>query len=128
MIMESLGLKKEKIIKDTTNLFRQEKETKVIQDRILRRIFLSMKKKQNYYKLVRVSNFWSNNYIEYKINGDRNKALSVNEYLMGKEANLLNDDYLHLLGAENGFFKDTFSFNYDFIFYNCKTSSLRRIT
>ena len=55
--MESLGLKKEKIIKDIINLFRQEKETKAIQDRILRRIFLSMKKKQNYYKLVRVSNF-----------------------------------------------------------------------
>ena len=41
---------------------------------------------------------------------------------MGKEKNLLNDDYLLRLGAENGFFQDTFSFNYDFIFYNCKTS------
>ena len=28
-----------------------------------------------------VSNFWSNNYIEYKSNGDRNKTLSVKEYL-----------------------------------------------
>ena len=36
---------------------------------------------ENYYKPVRVSNFWSNNYIEYKSNGDRNKTLSVEEYL-----------------------------------------------
>ena len=34
---------------------------------------------KNYYKPVRVSNFWSNNYIEYESNGDRNKALSVEE-------------------------------------------------
>ena len=39
------------------------------------------KKKKNYYKPVRVTNFWSNNYIEYENNGDRNKALSVEEYL-----------------------------------------------
>ena len=44
------------------------------------RIILSMKKK-NYYKPVKVSNFWSNNYIEYESNGDRNKKLSVEEYL-----------------------------------------------
>ena len=34
---------------------------------------------KNYYKPVRVGNFWSNNYIEYESNGDRNKALSVEE-------------------------------------------------
>ena len=28
-----------------------------------------------------MSNFWSNNYIEYESNGDRNKTLSVEEYL-----------------------------------------------
>ena len=28
-----------------------------------------------------MSNFWSNNYIEYKSNGARNKTLSVEEYL-----------------------------------------------
>ena len=32
---------------------------------------------ENYYKPIRVSNFWSNNYIEYESNGDRNKTLSV---------------------------------------------------
>ena len=35
---------------------------------------------ENYYKPVRVRNFWSNNYIEYGNNGDRSKTLSVEEY------------------------------------------------
>ena len=30
---------------------------------------------------MRVNNFWSNNYIEYKRNDDKNKILSVEEYL-----------------------------------------------
>ena len=40
------------------------------------RSFLKMKKK-DYYKLVRVGNFWSSNYIEYESNNDRNKTLSI---------------------------------------------------
>ena len=41
-----------------------------------------LKKEQNYYNPVRVNNFWSIEYnIEYKSNGDRNKTLSVEEYL-----------------------------------------------
>ena len=100
--MESLSLEEENIIKDIRNLFRlkkeqnytavkdirnlfrQEKETKAIKDRILRDIknlFEHEKEEENYYKPVRVSNFWSNNYIEYESNGDRNKTLSVEEYL-----------------------------------------------
>ena len=65
-------------------MFRQGKESKAIKDRILRDIKnLSEheKEEQNYYKPVRVSNFWSNNYIEYESSGNRNKALSVEEYL-----------------------------------------------
>ena len=34
-----------------------------------------------YYKPVRVNNFWTNNYIEYESNGDRNKTQLVEEYL-----------------------------------------------
>ena len=34
-----------------------------------------------YYKLVRVINFWSNNYFEYENNSTRNKTLSLEEYL-----------------------------------------------
>ena len=36
---------------------------------------------ENYYKPIRVRNFWSNNYIEYESNSDRYKTLSVKEYL-----------------------------------------------
>ena len=100
--MESLSLEEENVIKDIRNLFRikkkqnyiaikyiknlfrQEKKTKAIKDRILRdikNIFEHEKEEENYYKPVRVSNFWSNNYIECKSNGDRNKILSVEEYL-----------------------------------------------
>ena len=66
-------LKKEQnyiAVKDIRNLFRQEKETKAITDRILRDIknlFEYEKEEENYYKPVRVSNFWSNNYIENEI-------------------------------------------------------------
>ena len=36
---------------------------------------------ENCHKPVRVSNFWSSNYIECKSNGDRDKTLSDEEYL-----------------------------------------------
>ena len=48
------------------NLFKLKKENKAIKD---------------YYKLVRVGNFWNNNYIKYESSSDRNKNLSVKEYL-----------------------------------------------
>ena len=98
--MESLSFEEEKIIKDIRNLFRlkkeqnyggikdirnlfrRKKEVKAIKDRILRDIKnLFENKEENYYKPVRVSNFWSNNYIEYERNGDKNETLLVEEYL-----------------------------------------------
>ena len=71
------------IIKDIRNIFRLEKETKAIKDRILRDIknLFEHEQEENYYKPVRVSNFWSNNYIEHESNSDRNKTLSAEEYL-----------------------------------------------
>ena len=77
--MESLSLEKENIIKDIRNLFRLKKETKATWSRILRDIknLFEHKEEENYYKTVRVSNFLSNNYIEYEIDSDKNKALSV---------------------------------------------------
>ena len=52
-------------IKDIRNIFRLGKKTKAIKDRILRDIKnLFEHEEENYYKPVRVSNFWSNNYIE----------------------------------------------------------------
>ena len=73
----------EKIFQNLRNPFRQEKETKVIKDRILRDIknLFEHKKEENYYKPGRVNNFWSDSYIDYESNGDKIKALSVGEYL-----------------------------------------------
>ena len=39
------------------------------------------KQKKNYYKPIKVNTFWSSNYIKYKLNGDKNGILSVEEYL-----------------------------------------------
>ena len=61
---------------------RLEKESKAVKDRILRDIkSLFEHEEENYNKPVRVNNFWSNNYIEHESNSDRNKTLSVEEYL-----------------------------------------------
>ena len=49
--------------------------------RVIRNLFQHEKEQENYYKPKRVNNFWSNNYIEYKSKGDRNKTLSVKKHL-----------------------------------------------
>ena len=49
--------------------------------RNIKNLFEYEREEENYYKPVRVNNFWSNSYIEYKSNGDENKILSVEEYL-----------------------------------------------
>ena len=82
--MEIIILEEENIIKDIRNLFRLEKETKAIKDRILKdikNIFEYEEEEKKYHKPVRLSNFWSNNYIEYESNGDRSKTLSVKKHL-----------------------------------------------
>ena len=61
-------------IKDKRNIFRQEKETKAIKDRILRDI--------NNLKHEEEENFWRNNYIEYESNGDRNENHQLNDILI----------------------------------------------
>ena len=35
----------------------------------------------DYYKPIRIGNFWSTSYIEYESSGDRKKTLPVKEYL-----------------------------------------------
>ena len=99
--MECLSPEAENIIKDIRNLFRLKepqnytavkvirnlfrlKKIKGIKDIVLRNIkniFEHEKEEENYYKPVRVNNFWSNNYTELKRNGDKNKILSVEKYL-----------------------------------------------
>ena len=70
-------------IKDRRNLYKLEKETKTIKHRIPRDVknLFEHKEEEHYYKPVRVSNFWSKNYIEYENNSDTNRTLSVEEYL-----------------------------------------------
>ena len=60
-------------MKGVRNLFRLEKETRAIKDKILRDI----KNLFEYEEEVRVSDFWSNKYTEYESNGVRNRTLSV---------------------------------------------------
>ena len=39
------------------------------------------KQEGDYYKPIRVGNFWNNSYIEYKSSCDRSKNLSLKDYL-----------------------------------------------
>ena len=72
----------ESIIKSIRNLFKLKKENGAIKDRIIRDIRTIFEREEiDYYKPIRVGNFWNNNYIEYESSGDRNKKLSVKEYL-----------------------------------------------
>ena len=84
-MMENPRPEEEKLIKDIRNLFRQEKEIKAIKNRILTDIknhFEHEKEEENCYKSVRVSSFWSNNYIEYESNSDRNKTYQLKNILI----------------------------------------------
>ena len=59
---------------------KKELNERLIKDRIIRDIrTLFGKEEENYYKPERVNNFWNNDYIEYEINGDKNRQLSLNK-------------------------------------------------
>ena len=64
------------------NLFKLKKENQAIKNRIIRDIRNPFEnKEEDHYTPVRVINFWSNNYIEYKSYGDKNNIISIEEYL-----------------------------------------------
>ena len=69
---------KRETIKEIKNLFQLENENKATEDIILRYIRNSFENEEEkiYYKPARVDKFWTKNYIEYKINDDRNKKIS----------------------------------------------------
>ena len=74
---------KDKIIDDIWTLFEIGKEKikkrqKIIKDKIISYIRTLF---EDYYEPKRVSNFWNNNYIKYERNGDKNRNLSLDEYL-----------------------------------------------
>ena len=71
----------ENLIKSMRNFFKLKIEKKIIKDRTIRDIKTIFEQEEDYYEPVRVGNFWKKIYNEYQINGDRNKNLSVEEYL-----------------------------------------------
>ena len=64
-------------IKSIRNLFRLKKENKATKCRVQ---VTSEHEEEDYYKPIRVDNFWADNYIEYKGKGGR-KMLSVKKIL-----------------------------------------------
>ena len=66
------------------NPFRLEKEFKAIKERIVRdsQNLSEPEEEENYYKLVRVSNFLSKNYIEYESNHKKIKQHQLNYILI----------------------------------------------
>ena len=67
--------------KDIRNFSRLKKEKETTTNKITKGVKLLFEEEDNYYKPIKVGKFWSKNYIEYETNGDRNKNLSVKEYL-----------------------------------------------
>ena len=89
--MKNLIPEEENIIRNIRNRFRLEMEYEIL------KIFL------DFYKPVRVNNFRSSNYIEYESNNDRNKTLSVEEYL-NKISPYLKDIINNLKKSETNVF------------------------
>ena len=67
--------------KKERNYRKKEINIRLIKDRIIIDIGALFEQQEDYYKPKRASNFWSNNYIEYESNGDKNRNLSLDEYL-----------------------------------------------
>ena len=88
--MEEENFNTDKIPKNIRNLIRLEKDRN-IKDRVLRNIrILSESDKEDYDKPIRTGNAFNSNYIEYESNGDKDKTLSVKEYLHETKPHLDN--------------------------------------
>ena len=64
------------------NLFKLEKENESTEEKLtadIKKLFEH--KEEEYYKLVKIDNFWNNNCIKYKSYCNRIKNLSIKEYL-----------------------------------------------
>ena len=80
--------KMKKQIREITE--KKEQNERLIKDRLIRDFRTLFEQDEGYYKPERVSNFWSNNYIECESNGDKNRNLSLDEYLDKTEPYLSN--------------------------------------
>ena len=69
--------------KEIKKLGKKETNYRLIKGKIAKdiRTLFEQQEEKDYYKLKRVNIFWSNNYIEYESNGDKNRNLSLDEYL-----------------------------------------------
>ena len=92
-----------KAIKSIRNLFKRKKENETIKDKLIRDIRTLFNQEDDYYKPIRVGNFWNSNYIEYESSGDRNQNLSVKEDL-DKIKPYLGDIIINLQKSDNGKF------------------------
>ena len=73
---------KEIIIGDIWTLFEaKEHKERLVKDRIVTDIRTFFEQQEDFCKPERVNNFWNNNYIEYESNGDKDRNLSLYEYL-----------------------------------------------
>ena len=80
---------KDKIIRDIWTLFEKEEEKeerkrKKHNEKKKKDIMWDIRKlkhEKDYHEPKRISNFWNNNYIEYRSNGDKNRNLLLDEYL-----------------------------------------------
>ena len=81
--METFWNKGSKKEERTESEKKQKQNERIIKDEIIRdvRVLFEQEKEEDYYKPIRVSSFWNNNYIEYESNGDKNNNLSLDEYL-----------------------------------------------
>ena len=85
--------REQKKIKDwryLDTLCNRELNERLIKDRIIRDIRALFELEEDYCKPKRVSNFWNNDYIGYESNGDKNRKLSLNQYLNKIELYLRN--------------------------------------
>ena len=69
-------------MKQEKKIWKKKKHNeRIIKDRIIRHIRTLFEQEEDYYEPKRVSNVWNNNCIEYGSNGDKNRNLSLGEYL-----------------------------------------------
>ena len=98
-------------IKEIRIIFRLEKKMKQLKTIIRDIRILFEQEKEDYYKPVRVDDFWSRNCIEYESNRDRNIALSTEEYL-NKIRSYLKDIISHLKKSDTWEIQLTIAINF----------------
>ena len=83
LCMEVKRNNQKKAIQSIRNLFKIKNENKAIQCRIIRdiRTLFEQQEEIDFYKRIRAGNFPNKNSVKYQSSGDRNKNLSMKEYL-----------------------------------------------